>query len=389
LTDKLTESLSLHGFLFWIIAAAAVFLLVPLTRGAARRLAFAAINLTFLAFALGLAFPWILLLVGTAWLLLHFLAGSWRSVILPFAALVVLGLFVFHKLPELAPLFSPALRQVLVVVGFSYVALRFVDAARAVYEGLAPPTGIASTINYLLPFHMLAAGPIQSYMEFVSQPDVPAPLRASEAMDAYWLISWGLFKKYVLATLIEQLLLTGFRAGWAYSIFELQMNFIWLYLDFSAYSEVALGVGRLIGFATPLNFNRPYLARNIIEFWERWHISLSMFIRRNIFFPLQLALVRRFPNTPLINASIAFLVSFALCGVWHEISLRMFYWGLLQAFGLITVNIYRHYLQKKLGRSGLKRYMANRWIRAVGIFITFEFEAFAVMIQTLPKETYW
>jgi D-alanyl-lipoteichoic acid acyltransferase DltB (MBOAT superfamily) len=361
-----------------------------LTNGQARRLAFAAINLTFLTFALGLAFPWILLLAGTAWLLLHFLAGSWRSVILPFAALVVLGLFVIHKLPELAPsLFGAALRQVLVVVGFSYVTLRFIDAARAVFEGLAPPPGIVSTINYLLPFHMLAAGPIQSYMEFVSQPDVPPPLRASEAMDAYWLISWGLFKKFVLASLIEQLLLTGFRAGWAYSIFELQMNFLWLYLDFSAYSEVALGVGRLIGFATPLNFNRPYLARNVIEFWERWHISLSLFIRRNIFFPLQLSLVRRFPSSPLINASIAFLVSFALCGLWHEISLRWFYWGLLQSFGLITVNVYRHYLQKKLGRPRLKHYMANRWTRAIGIFVTFEFEALTVMIVTLPKETFW
>ena len=85
----------------------------------------------------------------------------------------------------------------------------------------------------------------------------------------------------------------------------MQLNYLWLYLDFSAYSDIAVGVGRLMGVATPENFNRPYLARNMIDFWERWHISLSLFIRRNMFIPIQLALMRRTDGRrPLLVASV-------------------------------------------------------------------------------------
>ena len=134
-------------------------------------------------------------------------------------------------------------------------------------------------------------------------------------------------KKYVLAHGIELLLLTGFRAkGW-YTPVEVQFNHLWLYLDFSAYSDLAVGVGRLMGVATPENFDRPLLARNLVQYWERWHISLSQFIRRNIFTPVQLAMVRRSEGqSPLRAASVAFTVSFLLCGLWHAVSFRWLGW---------------------------------------------------------------
>ncbi len=69
--------------------------------------------------------------------------------------------------------------------------------------------------------------------------------------------------------------------------------YLWLYLDFSAYSDITVGAGRLMGVATPENFNRPYVARNLVDFWDRWHISLSRFIYRNVFTPVQLFLLRR------------------------------------------------------------------------------------------------
>ena len=168
---------------------------------------------------------------------------------------------------------------------------------------------------------------------------------------------------------------------------EAQLTLIWLYLDFSAYSDVAVGVGRLIGVATPENFNRPYLARNIIDFWERWHISLSQFIRRNIFIPLQLALLRCTDGQrPLLVASLAFSVSFLLCGLWHQISLRWLAWGAFHAAALVICNLYRYWLTKRLGRKGVNRYVANRWIRLVMMALTFEFNVAAVFIVTYPFE---
>jgi D-alanyl-lipoteichoic acid acyltransferase DltB (MBOAT superfamily) len=274
-----------------------------------------------------------------------------------------------------------------VTIGFSYVALRLYELARAVRERRHEPPGFASTVNYLLPFHMLAAGPIQAYDEFTAQPSVPPPLRTSETLWAIDRIASGLFKKYVLANLIQRLLLTDYRATGLYALLESQLTFVWLYLDFSAYSDVAVGVGRLMGVATPENFDRPYLARNIIEFWERWHISLSQFIRRNVFIPMQLALMRRTGGArPLLAASLAFTASFLLCGLWHQVDLRWLTWGAFHSAGLVACNIYRHRLSKRLGRKGVSRYLANPWIRAAATALTFEFNVAAVFIVTYPFE---
>ena len=143
----------------------------------------------------------------------------------------------------------------------------------------------------------------------------------------------------------------------------------------------------MIGVATPENFNRPYLARNVIDFWERWHISLSQFIRRNVFIPIQLALMRRWDGrSPMLAAGLAFTISFLLCGLWHNINLRWVAWGLYQAAGLFVCSVYKQFLLKKLGRKGLNRYLANRWIHALGVVLTFEFAAGAVVLVTLPRE---
>src|SRR5262249_5725471 len=111
-----------------------------------------------------------------------------------------LGLFIIHKFPVLTSV-GPAERVkiILTAIGFSYVALRIVEILRAVCEGRHAPPALPATINYLYPFHMLAAGPIQSYDDFVSQPPLPKSLTLLETLRATERIAWGLFKKFVLA----------------------------------------------------------------------------------------------------------------------------------------------------------------------------------------------
>jgi D-alanyl-lipoteichoic acid acyltransferase DltB (MBOAT superfamily) len=304
--------------------------------------------------------------------------------------IATLGLFVFHKRPDLIADGVPALEHLeylLVTIGFSYVALRLYELSRAVRERRHEPPDFPSTVNYLLPFYMLAAGPIQAYDEFAAQPAVPPPLSPAESLGAFDRIASGLFKKFVLANLIQRLFLTDYRASGPYLLLESQLTFLWLYLDFSAYSDVAAGVGRLMGVATPENFDRPYLARNIIDFWERWHISLSRFIRRNVFIPIQLAMMRRTGGSrPLLVAGLAFTASFLLCGLWHQVNLRWLAWGAFHSAGLVACNLYRHRLSKRLGRKGVNRYMANPWVRASATLLTFEFNVAAVFIVTYPFE---
>ena len=158
--------------------------------------------------------------LATAWWALR-LIGSGRRGNQAFAATLVsvLFLFILHKAAPSSAILSYQgisklwiLKKVMLAVGFSYVALRMIDAARVIKDGRCIAPDFLSTINYLVPFHMLAAGPIQSFEEFASQPAIPEPLGLGRSLAAVERIVSGLFKKFVLANLIERAILTGFRA---------------------------------------------------------------------------------------------------------------------------------------------------------------------------------
>lgn len=413
---------------FWCVLAVAVAVLAPITSARLRKWAWAAFNLAFLALLLGVPDPlrlWDLLQrreIGAAaalaassglglacagllvaWLVLQAIQrrrlGKWPLIV---GGLAVCGLFLLHKLSAetlydsdrlkdlldaigLSSTRVQPLKSVLTAIGFSYVALRLVEVLRLTHEGNHSAPDLPSTINYLLPFHMLAAGPIQGYAEFTAQPAVPPPLSATDALRGVERIAQGLFKKYVLITLVDEVFLTQYRAPFPYLAFEALVFYLKLYLDFSGYSDIAVGAGRLMGVATPENFNRPYVARNLIDFWERWHMSLSRFIYRNLFVPVQLALVRRAgPKRALWCAAAAFSVSFLLCGLWHELNLGWLAWGAMHAGGLMTVNWYRAGLQKRLSREALNRYRANRGIHLAAILLTQVFVATTLLVATWP-----
>ncbi len=371
----------LYSPFFWLFVAVACVVLVPIVATTVRQLVLALVNLAFIGLVLRVDASLLFAGVLFVWLMLKASEGRLGALPAALLAALVLVLFLIHKRPgDAADVGLGAINPLLAAIGFSYVALRLAEVLRAVCERRHPAPSLPATINYLLPFHSLAAGPIQAYDDFVAQPGVPPSPTTAVALVAVERITAGLFKKFVLAFVVENVFLTGFRARGPYFVVEVQWHYLWLYLDFSAYSDIAVGIGGLLGVATPENFNKPYLARNMIDFWERWHISLSQFIRRNLFIPIQLALVRRTAGRyPLLIASFAFAVSFLLCGLWHSISLNWLAWGGIHAAGLIACNLYRGYLLKTVGRKGLNRYLANPWIGALAIVLTFEFVAFSLV----------
>lgn len=377
---------------FWLIALLATGLLTPITHGGLRRWVWAGVNVLFIAWLLRLDVVGVLVGLVMVHLGLRVLScKAWRGPVAAVGLLTALSLFVLHKLPELSAAWRmQAVNPLLLAAGFSYVFLRLIDVGRVVYEGGRAAPGLASTVNYLLPFHMLAAGPIQSYAEFDDQSDVPEALTAVEALQAVERIALGLFKKFVVAYLIRKLFLTDFYVGGAYLLFEVQMHYLWIYLDFSAYSDIAVGVGKLMGVRTPENFDRPYLARNMIDFWDRWHISLSQWIRRNLFIPMQLGMARRTGGKrPLMIATLAFTVSFLLCGLWHGISWPFFAWGAMHAIGLVMTNAYRHWLTKRLGSKGIKQYREVLAYRFLAQFGTFQYVAFSLLMISYPWKELW
>jgi alginate O-acetyltransferase complex protein AlgI len=373
---------------FWLFFAAALVLLLPVTSPTLKRWLFAGLNFGFVGSVLGYRG------VTAAGALLLFVWGaghslrlrSRRTVTLVFAGLGVGALFLIHKLPPLGPLGGAGLegKTILAGVGFSFVALRIVEFLKASVEAEHPFPPLVNLANYLFPFHMLAAGPIQSYDEYVAASPVGAPLTVSRALSATERITAGLFKKFVLAEGLKTVFLTGFAADGAYFLLEAQLFYLWVYLDFSAYSDIAVGIGQLLGIKTPENFDRPLAARNVIEFWERWHISLSQFIRRNLFVPLQLVFMRRFEGAKLATACAAFTISFLLCGAWHGFNVRCLGWGAIHAIGLSVCTVYKAGLTHRLGRKGVLAYMNDRTIRALSTFITFEFIAFSLVFIAYP-----
>jgi len=368
---------------FWALTLVAIIVLAFTKVAPAKSWAFAAINFVFLLGVLGvLVIPLCALVFGFhLWLT----AGKRKVPWLVLGGILVAFLIrkdVFELTSELAPVY-----RLLVGIGFSYVMLRGYDLWAFVKAGGEEPR-VVETLNFLLPFHMIAAGPIQQYKEFREQGrEVPATVSFEQSVGALELITHGLFKKFFLAAIISDIFLTDFQVGGWYIWVEAQFFFLWLYLDFSAYSDVAIGIGRLMGVKTPDNFNRPYLARNMIGFWDRWHITLSEFVKKHIFIPIQLGLMRsKYGRFQLLCASIAFTVAFLLCGLWHGVSMPYFLWGAIHALGLVLCNLYKHFLLRKLGRKGVKRYMENPVIRVVATFITYQWVALSLLAMEVEGQ---
>lgn len=381
---------AINTFWFWGVAILAIVAMRLFATSRWRMPVFAAVNLLFLAVLLREQVVVVLIGLGAIYGLLVLLAKRQTKLAAAWImAASVLGLFVYHKVAHGYTLIaSPMASSILVAIGFSYVALRLVEVIRAVGEGWHRPPSPVALVNYLVPFHMLAAGPIQAYQDFVSQPAIAAPLDQRTVLAALDRIAQGVFKKLVLAFAIQKLFLADFQGGFGYSLLEAQMTLLWLYLDFSAYSDIAIGLGIAMGVATPENFDRPFRARNLMEFWDRWHISLSLFIRRNLFFPIQIALVRRSRTPhPLLFAAVATGIAFTLAGLWHGTDGGWLAWGLLHAAGLVIVRLWGHALQQRLTPLELERYRNSRLVRVIATIVTFEYVAFAFVPVFLVNAT--
>lgn len=377
-------TIDLISWPFWIALAAGIVLLTPLRSGVARRWVWAVLNLAFLIVLLKLSALVVLSSVLVVWALCQAVERK-VHVILVAASALTGGLFLLHKMPPLTEWLGASVNPVLAAVSFSYVALRLIEVLRAVGEGRHRAPTLAETVNYLVPFHMLPAGPIQSYDDFRAAPQVPQRLTSRSTLEGVERVVLGLFKKYVLAYALERTCLTGFTSSGWYFLLEIQLFHLWLFLDFTAYSDIAVGAGRLMGIETPENFKRPLFARNMVQFWERWHITLSLFIRRNIFIPVQLFLVRRSEGQrPLLAASVAFGVSFLLCGLWHQLSWQFLAWGAFHATGLILCNLYSSWLTKRLKRKGVKRYLAAWKSRIPATILTYQWVACSLVFIAYP-----
>lgn len=308
-----------------------------------RQACIALANATFLALILGMSSVLVLLVVCGLYLLLRRNPAPTRSTgIWTLCSCVSIGIFVVYKFATshtIAAIEPVALAMSL--IGFSFVVWRIIDLNSALRDG-EPLVGPIDFFNYLLPFHMLAAGPICGYKDFRSHPIAPPGL--DQFRSGLRRLAWGLLKKFVIVQSLEMVFPHPFLnqgpSLWFF-LLDAHLYYIRIYLDFSAYSDIAVGVGRMTGIYTPENFNAPYRASNILDFWSRWHMSLTKMLRKHVFLPTQMQAMRSGLLSPFGAVAVAAFATFTLGGLWHGLRWEYLAWAMVQIAAIGIFTLYR------------------------------------------------
>ena len=270
---------------------------------------------------------------------------------------------------------------VLASLSFSYVFLRCIDLCRSVVWGGAKLLDPVSLFGYITPFHMLAAGPINFYEQHVQADEKPSTARPrfGQLLSVANEITTGLFYKFVLAEGIKIYVWGMDGTVQINSWLDTGFFFVYLFFDFAGYSKVALGLGRLYGVRTPENFSSPFLSCSMTEFWTRWHMSLGIFIRNNVFFPLQVQLVRRMGIKRSFLANVlTLMVSFGMVGLWHRLTWEFLVWGLANGVVLAIEKVVRDkYLQDPVNQNRIFK-AGTRVLGPAYVFIIYTTTAYFV-----------
>lgn len=261
-------------------------------------------------------------------------------------------------------------------VGLSYILFRLIHFLVESSNRKIVKYDIGSFVNYIIFFPTFIAGPIDSYNNF-----------------DYWISSkrrnydislfkTGLFKLFV--GVVKKFVLVPVIAVYASDFALFDVNHIWqvgliysmllysayILLDFSGYSDIAIGTAYLIGIKTPENFDNPYGANNLSTFWKKWHMTFSNFLFKYVFKPVVVNFAFWFPNAKRLTVSfIGYLITFTICGIWHGPTLNFIYWGLwhgifLYLYKIWDVNVIGNRIK---GQSVIVR----RYFNYLGVLITF------------------
>jgi alginate O-acetyltransferase complex protein AlgI len=216
-------------------------------------------------------------------------------------------------------------------LGLSFYSLQTVSYLIDIYNSVLPAErNPAKYALYVAFFPRLISGPIERGGNFLPQIKAPKPFEYQRFLDGLVRIGWGFFKKLVVADRLAASVNQVFDSPKDFSspviVLAVLLFSFQIYIDFSAYCDIAIGSAKLLGYDLMENFNFPYFARSVTEFWRRWHISFTSWLRDYIFTPLNFATRRKRSKVyQYLNIFIVFLVS----GIWHGANYTFIIWGLL------------------------------------------------------------
>ncbi len=277
-------------------------------------------------------------------------------------------------------------------IGLSYIFFRVLHLLiESGDRGEEPRVGIGAYLLYTLNFTTLVSGPIQRYDEFARDQfaEQPIPLGIRVVGLQIERIIRGFFKVNVLAMILNfaredaYIQLThpmppGLKL---YAAFRLVIIYpIFLYANFSGYIDIVIALARLMRVRLPENFDRPFSASSVMDFWNRWHMTLSNWLKNYVYNPLLLTLMRRFssPGAGPFLGVFCFFVTFFLIGVWHGRTSEFIFFGVLTGGGMSINKLWQIWLVKVLGRKGYKTLAANPVYNAAGRGLSFSWFGFTL-----------
>ena len=265
-------------------------------------------------------------------------------------------------------------------VGLSYLNFKVIQMIIEIYDGALKEISLVRTLYFITFFPTLSSGPIDRYRRFDS--DLNKVIERKEYINDYLIrgieyIFQGILYKFIISALISILwmdtipkditLYHGMNYMYSYSLY--------LFFDFAGYSAFAVGTSYILGVKTPINFNKPFLSKDMKEFWNRWHISLSRWFGDYIFsrFVLNNMRKKRFKNR--ISASHAGqILTMFIMGLWHGFEAYYIIYGLYQGIVLVLTDIF----QRK--SKFYKAHKKEKWFQCIEIIITFHIACFGLLI---------
>lgn len=284
---------------------------------------------------------------------------------------------------KIVPAIQMGKTSILGFLGISYLTFKVVGMIMETRDGMLKEFSFLKTLHFILFFPTISSGPIDRYRRFSK--DYAKPLKKDKYLDmlqkAVFYIFLGFLYKFLLAYFFGSYLLPiiskhalvhGGVSWWlvAYT-YCYSMD---LFFDFAGYSLFAVGISYMMGVATPINFNKPFAAPNIKEFWNRWHMSLSFWFRDYIYMRLVFFLMKKkLVKNKVTLANLGYLTLFLIMGFWHGLTWYYIVYGLYHALAIITCDAWIRFKKKH-------QLPSNHFTKALAIFTTFNVVCFSFLI---------
>lgn len=309
----------------------------------------------------------------------------WAAFFYPIAVLIVIKYLPFTWSPLLAQLNYPTWIISTTFIGLSYMAFRLSYLVLEVRNDVVPKPTLSEYLGFAFFLPTMVVGPINPYSTH-QRSIQSADTRNIQNGRCLLRIVVGATKYLFLGNLVNQLSYTGiFYDDRSHGFFDLAVAivsyYLFLYLNFSGFCDMAIGLGGLVGVRVKENFDNPFAARNVKEFWNRWHITLSEYTRDVIFSPVSKALIKKL-GVSYANFSISasiFLV-FTVIGIWHGVGWRFVIFGIIHAVGIVVNHYYTLRLKRTLGKEKYKAYNENPLVNAAAIVGTFCYVALSFSV---------